>query len=174
MGDRRNTLQSRKRIAKALQDEMWDCSVCTYTNSPEAFKCAICDARKGTSTRKPRLSQHIVAQQEAARLVAQMPQQHSGSNQDKDEDDSDESEEEEEDDDSQNDDDVMEDSEDQNQSSKSANELATTKPTKLHKPKLKGIDRSSPVTMAVTVNNVTVMFTEYSHDQNQSNEKTKR
>ena len=172
MGDRRNTIQSRKRIAKALQDEMWDCSVCTYTNSPEAFKCAICDVRKGTSTRKPRLSQHIVAQQEATRLVAQMPQQHSGSNQDKDEDDDSEDDDEEEDDDDDQNDDAMEDSED-HQSSKSANEL-TTKPTKLHKPKLKGIDRSSPVTMAVTVNNVTVMFTEYSHDRNQSNEKTKR
>ncbi|MPC55958.1 YY1-associated factor 2 [Portunus trituberculatus] len=30
---------------------MWDCSVCTYRNSPEAFKCLMCDVRKGTSTR---------------------------------------------------------------------------------------------------------------------------
>jgi len=32
-------------------DGMWDCSVCTYKNSAEAFKCAMCDVRKGTSTR---------------------------------------------------------------------------------------------------------------------------
>jgi len=33
------------------EDGMWDCSVCTYKNSAEAFKCAMCDVRKGTSTR---------------------------------------------------------------------------------------------------------------------------
>nr|2D9G_A Chain A, YY1-associated factor 2 [Homo sapiens] len=32
----------------------WDCSVCTFRNSAEAFKCMMCDVRKGTSTRKPR------------------------------------------------------------------------------------------------------------------------
>jgi hypothetical protein len=36
---------------KAVEDGLWDCSVCTYKNSPEAFKCAMCDVRKGTSTR---------------------------------------------------------------------------------------------------------------------------
>lgn len=41
----------------------WACSVCTYKNRPEAFKCQICDTRKGTSTRKPRVTATIVAQQ---------------------------------------------------------------------------------------------------------------
>ena len=66
---------SRKRSAmKAMMDgeqSTWDCSVCTFTNSPEAFKCNMCDVRKGTSTRKPKLNQLIVAQQEATRLVSQ-------------------------------------------------------------------------------------------------------
>ena len=152
MGDRRSTFQSRKRIAKALQDEMWDCSVCTYTNSPEAFKCSICDVRKGTSTRKPRLSQHIVAQQEATRLVAQMPQypphQVKDSDSDKEED----------------------------EPTSNSKTESPQKISKSHKPKLKGIDRSAPITMAVTVNNVTVMFTEYSRKQLQPDcdEKTKR
>ncbi|XP_067950438.1 YY1-associated factor 2-like [Watersipora subatra] len=35
----------------------WDCSVCTFNNSVEAFKCTMCDTRKGTSTRKPRTNQ---------------------------------------------------------------------------------------------------------------------
>ncbi|CAB3982474.1 YY1-associated factor 2 [Paramuricea clavata] len=48
-----------------LEEAFWDCSVCTYKNSPEAFKCRMCDVRKGTSTRKPRLNQQIVAQQGA-------------------------------------------------------------------------------------------------------------
>jgi len=29
----------------------WECSVCTYNNKAEAFKCEMCDTRKGTSTR---------------------------------------------------------------------------------------------------------------------------
>lgn len=29
----------------------WDCSVCTFRNNAEAFKCSMCDVRKGTSTR---------------------------------------------------------------------------------------------------------------------------
>ncbi|KTG00135.1 hypothetical protein cypCar_00017482 [Cyprinus carpio] len=41
-----------KRQAKPTADDgFWDCSVCTFRNSAEAFKCSICDVRKGTSTR---------------------------------------------------------------------------------------------------------------------------
>ncbi|KAI6195561.1 hypothetical protein M3Y99_01901200 [Aphelenchoides fujianensis] len=43
----------------------WECSVCTYRNRYEAFKCEVCEARKGTSTRKPRLNQSVVIQQQA-------------------------------------------------------------------------------------------------------------
>ena len=41
----------RAKRAKSVEDGTWDCSVCTYKNSAEAFKCAMCDVRKGTSTR---------------------------------------------------------------------------------------------------------------------------
>ena len=45
-------LRRPKRQAKPAADEgFWDCSVCTFRNSAEAFKCSICDVRKGTSTR---------------------------------------------------------------------------------------------------------------------------
>ncbi|XP_065067260.1 YY1-associated factor 2-like isoform X2 [Rhopilema esculentum] len=47
----------------------WDCSVCTYKNNAEAFKCAICDTRKGTSTRKPKVNSQLVAQQTAQQLL---------------------------------------------------------------------------------------------------------
>lgn len=41
-----------KRQAKPSSDDgYWDCSVCTFKNSAEAFKCMMCDVRKGTSTR---------------------------------------------------------------------------------------------------------------------------
>ncbi|XP_072408682.1 YY1-associated factor 2 isoform X8 [Chiloscyllium punctatum] len=53
-----------KRQPKPSTDEgYWDCSVCTFKNSAEAFKCSMCDVRKGTSTRKPRPVSQLVAQQ---------------------------------------------------------------------------------------------------------------
>uniref|UniRef100_A0A4W5K606 RanBP2-type domain-containing protein n=1 Tax=Hucho hucho TaxID=62062 RepID=A0A4W5K606_9TELE len=42
-----------KRQPKPSAEEgNWDCSVCTYKNTAEAFKCMMCDVRKGTSTRE--------------------------------------------------------------------------------------------------------------------------
>ncbi|KAJ9599739.1 hypothetical protein L9F63_026412, partial [Diploptera punctata] len=51
------------KLYMVLEDNDWDCSVCTYRNTEEAFKCLMCDVRKGTSTRKPRISPQIAAQQ---------------------------------------------------------------------------------------------------------------
>nr|VZI07142.1 unnamed protein product [Spirometra erinaceieuropaei] len=52
-----------KRKLRNVDDEAWDCSVCTYKNSPEAFRCEMCQTRKGTSTRKPKLNPQIVEEQ---------------------------------------------------------------------------------------------------------------
>ncbi|XP_076369712.1 RING1 and YY1-binding protein-like isoform X2 [Tachypleus tridentatus] len=52
-----------RRQSKPGEENYWDCSVCTYRNSAEAFKCLMCDVRKGTSTRKPRLNPQLVSQQ---------------------------------------------------------------------------------------------------------------
>lgn len=41
----------------------WDCSLCTYKNSADKFKCEICDLRRGTSTRKPRCSTDTIVAQ---------------------------------------------------------------------------------------------------------------
>ncbi|KAI1724466.1 zn-finger in ran binding protein and others domain-containing protein [Ditylenchus destructor] len=49
---------------------MWDCTVCTYRNRHELFKCEICDTRKGTSTRKPRLNPTVVQQQTLVQTIA--------------------------------------------------------------------------------------------------------
>ncbi|NXC09247.1 YAF2 factor, partial [Orthonyx spaldingii] len=59
-----------KRQPKPSSDEgYWDCSVCTFRNSAEAFKCLMCDVRKGTSTRKPRPVSQLVAQQVPQQFV---------------------------------------------------------------------------------------------------------
>ena len=64
----------RKRSKGPAPDEgAWDCSVCTFKNNPEAFKCAMCDVRKGTSTRKPRLNPDLVAAQQAQALTPPPP-----------------------------------------------------------------------------------------------------
>ncbi|KAH7728238.1 YY1-associated factor 2 [Aphelenchoides avenae] len=49
----------------------WECTVCTFRNKYEAFKCEICDTRKGTSTRKPRVNQNVVQQQALAQSLVQ-------------------------------------------------------------------------------------------------------
>lgn len=46
----------RKVVRPTMDDNYWDCSVCTYRNGAEAFKCAMCDVRKGTSTRYKRVA----------------------------------------------------------------------------------------------------------------------
>jgi len=55
---------------EALLEPGWACTACTYRNEPEAFKCLICDTRKGTSTRKPRLNPVVVQQQTLAQTLA--------------------------------------------------------------------------------------------------------
>ncbi|KAJ7403769.1 YY1-associated factor 2 [Willisornis vidua] len=63
-------LRRPKRQPKPSSDEgYWDCSVCTFRNSAEAFKCLMCDVRKGTSTRKPRPVSQLVAQQVPQQFV---------------------------------------------------------------------------------------------------------
>ncbi|KAK4337246.1 hypothetical protein RND71_043551 [Anisodus tanguticus] len=47
------------------KETKWDCSVCTFRNSSDAFKCLMCDVKKGMSTRKPRTNPQLLAQQVA-------------------------------------------------------------------------------------------------------------
>lgn len=63
MGDKRSPTRP-KRQPKPSDEGLWDCSVCTYKNTAEAFKCMMCDVRKGTSTRKPRPVSQLVTQQQ--------------------------------------------------------------------------------------------------------------
>ncbi|KAL7867493.1 YY1-associated factor 2 [Colossoma macropomum] len=63
MGDKRSPTRPKRQSKPSSDDAYWDCSVCTFRNSAEAFKCMMCDVRKGTSTRKPRPVSQLVAQQ---------------------------------------------------------------------------------------------------------------
>ncbi|XP_071054252.1 YY1-associated factor 2 [Onthophagus taurus] len=69
MDHKKSPIRRAKRQAKLVEDNFWDCSVCTYRNGAEAFKCLMCDVRKGTSTRKPRINPQLVAQQVASQFL---------------------------------------------------------------------------------------------------------
>ncbi|CAG9857789.1 unnamed protein product [Phyllotreta striolata] len=69
MDSKKSPVRRAKRSAKVLEENYWDCSVCTFRNTAEAFKCLMCDVRKGTSTRKPRINPQLVAQQVAQQFL---------------------------------------------------------------------------------------------------------
>ncbi|XP_051947406.1 RING1 and YY1-binding protein A [Xyrauchen texanus] len=73
MGDKKSPSRPKRQAKPSADDGFWDCSVCTFKNSAEAFKCSICDVRKGTSTRKPRINSQLVAQQVAQQYAAPPP-----------------------------------------------------------------------------------------------------
>ncbi|KAF4078938.1 hypothetical protein AMELA_G00187420 [Ameiurus melas] len=73
MGDKKSPSRPKRQAKPAADDGYWDCSVCTFRNSAEAFKCSICDVRKGTSTRKPRINSQLVAQQVAQQYATPPP-----------------------------------------------------------------------------------------------------
>jgi len=69
MDNKKSPIRRAKRAPKVVEDNYWDCSVCTFRNTAEAFKCLMCDVRKGTSTRKPRINPQLVAQQVASQFL---------------------------------------------------------------------------------------------------------
>lgn len=132
MDQKKSPNRRTKRQAKVLEDNFWDCSVCTYRNTAEAFKCLMCDVRKGTSTRKPRINPQLVAQQVAQQYNPTPPKTNKkeGGHKEK------------------------------SEKKSSSHDNKAGKKT-WHPPRLKNIDRSSAQTREVTVNNVTVVITEY-------------
>ncbi|KAJ8269784.1 hypothetical protein COCON_G00123910 [Conger conger] len=66
MGDKKSPTRPKRQPRPSSDEGYWDCSVCTFRNSAEAFKCMMCDVRKGTSTRKPRPVSQQVTQQFAS------------------------------------------------------------------------------------------------------------
>ncbi|XP_053695673.1 YY1-associated factor 2 isoform X1 [Sabethes cyaneus] len=131
MDKNKSPIRRAKRQSKVVEENFWDCSVCTYRNTAEAFKCLMCDVRKvysvpGTSTRKPRLNSALVAQQAATQAfpgASGAPPQNSKSP--------------------------------GNKTSRNKNKRSK------YPARLKNIDRSSGQTREVTVNSVTVVITEY-------------
>ncbi|XP_035677723.1 RING1 and YY1-binding protein-like isoform X2 [Branchiostoma floridae] len=171
-GEQRRSPNRPKRDKKAEAEGYWECSVCTFRNNAEAFKCSMCDVRKGTSTRKPRLNSQLVAQQVAQQFNPPQPKPPKR---------------EREKGEKERENGVSSTSTSPNSSatvSVSSNNTTTgvsggmgkkkehsvshTSPTNTssnkkmkYMPRLKNVDRSTATHMAVTVNNVTVIITDY-------------
>lgn len=129
MDSKRSSPNARaKRSNKQIEENYWDCSVCTYKNTAEAFKCLMCDTRKGTSTRKPRLNPQIVPQ--VLSNPAALPTK------------------------------SRRDKESKEKSERKPDGNATSRNSKA-RPRLKNVDRSTAMHKEVTVNNVTVVITEF-------------
>uniref|UniRef100_A0A6M2DGR1 Putative yy1-associated factor 2 isoform x1 n=1 Tax=Xenopsylla cheopis TaxID=163159 RepID=A0A6M2DGR1_XENCH len=155
MDHKKSPMRRTKRQAKVLEDNYWDCSVCTYRNNAEAFKCLMCDVRKGTSTRKPRINPALAAAQQQAGPASATaaapggkdstsPASAGGS--------------------------VKRSHHHhhhhrhRHSRGSSASSTASSNSKRLHQshpPRLKNVDRSSAQTREVTVNSVTVVITEY-------------
>merc|ERR1711962_1682845 len=45
-------------------EDNWDCPVCTFKNPRNLYKCKICDAPRGSSTRKSRITEQIIQKQQ--------------------------------------------------------------------------------------------------------------
>jgi len=79
MDNKKKSSKGGKRSApQSEEDFLWECSICTYKNNPEAFKCMMCGVSKGTSTRKSRINpDHLAVQVQQALLPPQQPQKKS-------------------------------------------------------------------------------------------------
>ena len=75
--DKKKSGKGRK-APQTEEDFLWECSICTYKNNPEAFKCMMCGVSKGTSTRKSRINPDHLAVQVQQALLPQQPQKPRG------------------------------------------------------------------------------------------------
>lgn len=47
MDSKKSPIRRAAKRQNKVEDNFWDCSVCTFKNNAEAFKCLMCDVRKG-------------------------------------------------------------------------------------------------------------------------------
>ncbi|EDO39476.1 predicted protein [Nematostella vectensis] len=138
-GDKRSPSKLKYKPVRQISEEAyWDCSVCTYRNTSEAFKCSMCDVRKGTSTRKPRINAHLVAQQVAPKYIPNIPGLKKAPSKS-----------------------PLKKMGVSNEHYHNKMYKMTIFAFQLNRPRLQNVDRSSAQHMAVTVGNVTVIITDY-------------
>ncbi|KAI4802830.1 hypothetical protein KUCAC02_006404 [Chaenocephalus aceratus] len=144
MGDKRSPTRPKRQPKPSSDEGFWDCSVCTYKNTAEAFKCMMCDVRKGTSTRKPRPVSQLVSQQQVTQQFV-LPSQPKKEKKEK----------------------VEKEKSDREPALKKNSH-------KKMRPRLKNIDRSSAQHLEVTVGDLTVIITDFKEKNGSSSETTEK
>ena len=150
--EKNKSSKGRKRSAPPpVEDFLWECTICTYKNNPEAFKCIMCGVSKGTSTRKSRINpDHLAVQVQQALLPpppVQKPRVNTSFGEPS-----------------------LSMDEPGPGPSSSQKKKSTPKPRKPRTPKVKSqlenIDPSTATTMEITVDDVTIPITEYKLKKN--------
>ena len=145
--DKNKSSKGRKRSAPPpVEDFLWECTICTYKNNPEAFKCIMCGVSKGTSTRKSRINPDHLAVQVQQALLPPPPVQKPRANSSFGESSSS----------------LEESGQGPSSSHKKKSTPKGRKPkTTKARSQLENIDPSTATTMDITVDNVTIPITEY-------------
>ena len=150
--EKNKSSKGRKRSAPPpVEDFLWECTICTYKNNPEAFKCIMCGVSKGTSTRKSRINPDHLAVQVQQALLPPPPVQKPRVNTS-----------------------LGEPSSSMDEPgpgpSSAQKKKSTPKPRKPRTPKVKSqlenIDPSTATIMEITVDDVTIPITEYKLKKN--------
>ena len=145
--DKNKSSKGRKRSAPPpVEDFLWECTICTYKNNPEAFKCIMCGVSKGTSTRKSRINPDHLAVQVQQALLPPPPVQKPRANSSFGESSSS----------------LEESGQGPSSSHKKKSTPKGRKPkTTKARSQLENIDPSTATTMDITVDDVTIPITEY-------------
>ncbi|KAL1228977.1 YY1-associated factor 2 [Trichinella pseudospiralis] len=73
--NKRGNVKTDEEDVDLMDPGSWSCSVCTFRNRADLFHCLMCDTRKGTSTRKPKLNSAVVELQQTVQKIVQQQQQ---------------------------------------------------------------------------------------------------
>lgn len=112
----------------------WNCTVCTFENKSESFKCKMCHVRRGSSSRQSSINPLLATQQYRPTSHQNQKKHHLSKQKDP-----------------------------LNKNKKQSIKIGRggKRSRASHAAKISNIDRKSGRSLAITVNNVTVTFTEY-------------
>ncbi|KAG8271134.1 YY1-associated factor 2-like [Homalodisca vitripennis] len=111
----------------------WNCTVCTFENKSESFKCKMCHVRRGSSSRQSSINPLLATQQYRPAAHLNQKKHH-----------------------------LVKQREPGGKGKRQGVKMGRAgKRRQAHAAKISNIDRKSGRSLAITVNNVTVTFTEY-------------
>lgn len=126
----------------------WNCPLCTFENKAESFKCKMCHVRRGSSSRQSSINPVLATQQYRPTSHQNHKKHHLSKQKDPS-------------------------SKNKNKQNVKVGRLGK-RSKQAHTAKISNIDRKSGRSLAITVNNVTVTFTEYKLKPKKTNNVNKK